>query len=121
MTRRTERINELIREEISNLLKREVKDPRLSGFITITEVSVSPDLHYAKVFVSVMGAEEDWGQAKDGLAAAAGFLRRKLGERLSLRYIPELHFVRDQSIERGSHLLELIERVSSTEDPEETN
>ncbi len=115
MTRRRERINELIRKEISELLRREVKDPRLKGFITITEVSVSPDLRHAKVFVSVMGTKEEWKHSLDGLAAASGFLRRELGERLSLRYTPELSFERDQSIEQGSRLLELIKKVAPSD------
>ncbi|MFC2059093.1 30S ribosome-binding factor RbfA [Chloroflexota bacterium] len=121
MTRRRERVNELIRKEVSDLLRREVKDPRLKGFITITEVSVSPDLRHAKVFVSVMGTEEECQQALGGLAAASGFMRRQLGGRLSLRYTPELVFERDQSIEHGSHLLELMKEVSSSESLDEAS
>ncbi len=111
MTRRTERINEEIRKEISDLLLREVKDPRLGAFITITEASVSPDLRHAKVFVSVLGSDEEWEKVHQGLKAASGFLRHELGSRISLRYTPEITFERDQSIERGSHLLELINEV----------
>ncbi|MFC1993837.1 30S ribosome-binding factor RbfA [Chloroflexota bacterium] len=121
MTRRRERVNELIRKEVSELLRREVKDPRLKGFITITEVSVSPDLRHAKVFFSVMGTEEEWRQTLDGLVAASGFMRRQLGDRLSLRYTPELAFERDQSIERGSHLLELMKEVPSNETLDEAS
>ena len=112
-TRRQERINELIREQISELIRREVKDPRLSGFISVTEVLVSPDLKHARVFVSVMGSEEEKRQVEKGLVAASGFIRRSLGERLTLRYIPELIFQLDESIERGSHLLELINKVAA--------
>ena len=111
-TRRRERVNGLIREEISELIRREVRDPRLSGFISVTEVVTSPDLKHAKVFVSIMGTEEEKRQVEKGLAAASGFLRKGLGERLSLRYTPELSFQRDESIERGSHLLQLIEEVA---------
>lgn len=110
-----QRVNELIREEISDLLRREIKDPRLDCFMSVTEVVTSPDLRHAKVYVSVMGTEEEKRQAEKGLAAASGFLRRGLGERLSLRYIPELCFQRDESIERGSHLLELIKSVAPSD------
>lgn len=87
-TRRRERVSELIREEISELIRREVRDPRLSGLISVTEVVTSPDLRHARVFVSVMGTEEEKRQVEKGLAAASGFLRKGLGERLSLRYTP---------------------------------
>ena len=111
-TRRRERVGELIREEISDLIRREVRDPRLGGLISVTEVVTSPDLRYAKVYVSIMGTEEEKQQVEKGLAAAAGFLRKGLGERLSLRYTPELSFHRDESIERGSRLLQIIKEVA---------
>jgi ribosome-binding factor A len=109
--RRQERVGELIREEISELIKREVKDPRLSGFISVTEVVISSDLRHARVFVSIMGTEEEKIQVEKGLAAASGFIRKGLGERLALRYTPEIVFQRDESIERGSRLLQLIREV----------
>ena len=111
-TRRIARINDLIRKEISELLSREIKDPRLKGILSVTEVVTSPDLKHAKVYISVMGSAAEKKQVQDGLVSASGFLRRSLGERLSLRYIPELNFRLDESIERGSHLLELIREVS---------
>jgi ribosome-binding factor A len=107
-----QRVNDLIREEISDLLIRVVRDPRLGGLISVTEVVTSQDLRHAKVYVSIMGTEEEKRQAEDGLAAASGFIRKGLGERLSLRYTPELSFERDESIERGSRLLELIKEVT---------
>lgn len=118
-TRRMERVNELIREEISELIRREVKDPRLNSFISVTEVVTSPDLRHARVFVSIMGTDEEKKQVEKGLAAATGFLRRELGERLTLRYTPELTFQLDDSIERGSRLLKLINEVAPGESPEE--
>jgi ribosome-binding factor A len=111
-TRRQERVGELIREEISELIRREVRDPRLTGVISVTEVVTSPDLRHAKVYVSVMGTEEEKMQVEKGLVAASGFIRRNLGERLSLRYTPELSFHRDDSIERGSRLLQIIKEVT---------
>jgi len=110
---RIERVNNLIRQEISQLLQRQVKDPRLGSFIAVTEVSTSPDLRYAKVFVSRMGSEEERQETLSGLMAAAGFFRNKLAKNLRLRRIPELSFHWDDSIERGAHLLQLIDEVSS--------
>jgi ribosome-binding factor A len=105
-------VNELLREEISNLLLRQAKDPRLSGFVTITEVTTSTDLRQATVFVSIMGSEEERKAALEGLSAASRFFRRELTQRLRMRRIPELSFSSDNSIERGAHLLDLIRKVS---------
>jgi ribosome-binding factor A len=119
MTRRTERVNELIREEISQVLSRQVRDPRLGGFVTVTEVSVTPDLRYAKVFVSIMGSEDEKKAALTALAAASGFFHRELRKHLALHHIPELSFHEDSSIERGGHILNLIKQVTSCHsDPE---
>jgi len=112
MTRRTERVNDLIRQEISELIRREAKDPRLSSLVTVTEVVTTPDLRQAKVFISVMGSEAEKEDALKGVVAAAGFFRRNLAARLAMRRVPELEFRRDDSIERGSHLLDLIRQVS---------
>jgi ribosome-binding factor A len=111
MTHRIERVGNLIRDEISELLQRQVKDPRLGNFVTVTEVSISPDLRYAKVFISCIGSEEIKRDSLSGLAAATGFLRSQLAKRLRLRRIPELSFHWDDSIERGAHLLQLIDEV----------
>jgi ribosome-binding factor A len=112
MTRRTERINDLLREELSDLLRRQVKDPRLGGLVTVTEVDVSVDLRHARVFVSVMGSDEEREDAFKALEAARPFLRRELGKRLSIRRTPDLSFRRDDSLERGARLLALIEEAS---------
>jgi len=120
-TRRIARVNDLIRKEISELLMREIRDPRLGGLLSVTEVDTSPDLRHAKVFVSVMGSEEEKRRVEEGLAAASGFLRRSLGERLSLRHIPQLDFQRDESIERGTQLLELIKEVAPSDGPGEVD
>jgi ribosome-binding factor A len=111
MSRRTERLNEQFREEISDLLRRQVKDPRLGVFITVTQVSVSPDLSHARVYVSVMGSAEEKQGALQGLDAAAAFIRHELGQRLSLRRTPRLSFRHDDSIEQGAHVLDLLDEV----------
>jgi ribosome-binding factor A len=118
MTRRTQRINDLLREELSDLLRRQVKDPRLGGLITVTEVEVSPDLRHARVFVSVLGSEEEREDAFHGLEAARPFLRRELGKRLSIRRTPDLSFRRDDSLERGARLLALIDEAKPPAGPE---
>ena len=118
MAHRIERVNNLIRREISELLQRQVKDPRLGSFVAVTEVSTSPDLRYAKVFVSCMGSEGEKQETLRGLEAATGFFRNKLSRRLRLRRIPELSFHWDDSIERGAHLLHLIDEVSASNTPD---
>ena len=119
MAHRIERVNNLIRHEISQLLQRQVKDPRLGSFITVTEVSTSPDLKYAKIFVSRIGSEEERQETLRGLVAASGFLRNELAKRLELRRIPELKFQWDDSIERGARLLKLIDEVTTNSSPEQ--
>ena len=119
MAHRIERVNNLIRREISELLQRQVKDPRLGGFVAVTEVSTSPDLRYAKVFVSFMGSEDERQETLRGLEAATGFFRNKLSRNLRLRRIPELSFHWDDSIERGAHLLHLIDEVSADNAPDQ--
>jgi len=101
------RINEGIQRTLSDLI-RTVKDPRVQGLISVTAVETSADLKYAKVYVSVL----DKSSADDvvkGLRSAAGYLRRELGHALSLRATPELTFVRDDSMAKGAHILEIIE------------
>lgn len=113
MARRMERVNQLLREELSDLARRQLKDPRLGALMTITEVDASPDLRHARVHVSVMGDAEEQQAAIDALSAAAGYLRRGLRGRLKLRHIPELQFQHDRSMERGSQLLSLIDQVNA--------
>ncbi len=112
MAHRIQRVNNLLRHEISELLQRQVKDPRLGTFIIVTEVSTSPDLKYAKIFVSCIASEEEKQETLSVLAAASGFFRRELAKRLDLPRIPELNFQWDDSIEWGNHLLQLIDKVN---------
>ena len=120
MSRRIEKINHLLREEVSELLSRHVKDPRLNVFLSVTRVVTSPDLHFAKVYISIMGTEEEKTKAFEALNTAAGFLRRELRPRLTLHRIPDLSFHRDDSIEEGSHILELINQVVSHDSGEDS-
>lgn len=113
MTHRIERLNNLLRREISELLQHEVKDPRLSLFLSVTEVSISPDLKHAKVFVSCISNQAERQEILSVLTAAAGFFRKELTKNLRLRHVPELSFHWDDSIERGDRLLRLIDQVTS--------
>ena len=111
MSRRTERVNDLLREEISDLLLREMRDPRIGGLVTITEVDVSPDFRHAKVYVSVLGSDEEKTGTFRALDAAAHFLERELRKRLTMRRTPELAFLPDDSIERGARILSLLDQT----------
>jgi ribosome-binding factor A len=118
MTRRTERVNELLRQELSEIIQRDLKDPRLGGLISITAVETSPDFSHARVFVSVLGSEAEHTSSLTALKAAAPFMRHELRARLkSLRYVPELSFKDDHSIERGAQLSELLRRVAGEHEP----
>lgn len=113
MTRRTERVNSIIQQEISYLLREQVNDPRLTSLISITKVSTSPDLKHAKVFISTLGDKVNKNEILQGFTAASGFLRRQLANRLKLKHMPELSFHLDDSIERGAEIIRLIEQVAS--------
>jgi ribosome-binding factor A len=117
MTRRSERVNELLREEISFIVQRQLKDPRLGGLISITEVETSPDFRHARVFVSVLGSDDERESSLTALNAAASYIRRELRGRLeSLRYMPELSFRADRSIERGAQISALLDQVAQEHD-----
>jgi ribosome-binding factor A len=110
---RAKRIAQQIQQTLSELIRREVRDPRL-GMVTLTEVRVAPDLSSAKVFFSVLGApgsENSGQQAKEILEAAAPMLRGPLGRALGIRHSPELRFVQDELIESGARLSELIQKA----------
>ena len=113
MTHRLARVNNLIRREISELLYRDVKDPRLGGHIAITEVATSSDLRQARIYVSFMGDDEAKQTALAALNAAHGFFHSELKKRLRLRHIPEISFIWDSSIAEGARMQELIDHVSA--------
>jgi ribosome-binding factor A len=113
MTRRTERVNDLLQEELSELL-RGLNDPRLAGqgLLSITDVTVAPDLRHAIVYISYLGTDEQRESALQGLKAAAHYLQRELMTRLHMRHVPDLAFRFDPSIERGARLSALISEVN---------
>lgn len=108
--KRLDRVNQLIREEISLLLQRELKDPRL-GFVTVTEVETTKDLRSAKIFVSVLGDEAQWAASLTALTRARGFIRNWLREHLDLRTTPELDFRADRSMEHGARIQQLLKQL----------
>lgn len=116
MSRRSERTSKLIQREISALLEREVNDPRLSKFVSVTEVTLSSDLMHAKVYVSTLASEVNKEDLLAGFNKASGFLRKELATHLRLKQMPELSFHYDDSIERGARLLKLMGELSSKTD-----
>ena len=108
MAERIDRISEEIKWEISNIIQNDLKDPRLPEFVSVLSVDTTRDLRYAKVYVSVYGNEEEKKKAMEGLKNAAGFIRREIGQRIKLRYTPELLFELDNSIEYGIYINKLI-------------
>ena len=112
MSQRTDRLDSQIRAELAELLHREMKDPRL-GFATITRVETARDLGSAKVWVSIMGTEIEREKTMKALTDAAPWLRRQLGERLTVRHIPQLVIHRDDSIEAGDRVLQLLRELEN--------
>ena len=117
MTRRQQRLNVLFREELSELIRSEVRDPRLAALVSITKVDVSPDLEHATVYVSILSDEEEKAASMTALRSAAPYLRRHLLSRIRIRRIPALQFVLDHSIEDAAHVLELMKKVADKDRP----
>ena len=113
---RQDQLGEVIAEELSDLIRTRMKDPRI-GFASVTNVEVSADLRHAKVFISVMGSPEDQHATIRTLDHANGFLRHELAQRLTIRYTPEIAFRLDESIERGARVLELMRQVHDQAGP----
>jgi ribosome-binding factor A len=110
--KRLDRVNQLIKEEISTLLQRELKDPRL-GFVTVTDVETSKDLRSAKVFVSVLGDERQWTASLTALEHARGFVRSWLRQHLDLRVTPEIDFRADRSMEHAARIQSILKQVQT--------
>ena len=109
---RQDQLGEVIAHELSDLIRTRMKDPRI-GFASITDVDLSADLRHAKVFVSVMGDEQERHDTLRTLNHASGFLRHELAQRLTVRHTPEIAFRLDESIVHGAHVLDLINQVSA--------
>jgi len=116
-SQRSVRVGELIQQELSEIMLRGLRDPRI-GFVTLMSVDVTSDLRIAKVYFTVMGEEIDVEQTQQGLESAAPYLRRELGKRLKLRHVPELLFKFDQSVAYGNHIESIIKKIAQEEDAE---
>ncbi len=117
---RIDRISEEVRHEVDRIIREEVSDPRVAGTFSITRAEVTRDLRYAKIYISVLD-KSDCDQVLKGLKSASGYLRRELGRALRLRYTPELTFVRDDSIDKGAHILEMLRDPETVKPPNPAN
>jgi ribosome-binding factor A len=108
---RNNRINEEVRKELSDVIRNDLKDPRINAMVSITSVDVTKDLRYAKVYVSIFGNEEEKKSTLAALKSSSGFLRRELGDRINLRYTPQVLIELDESIEHGMHIDQLLHKI----------
>ncbi len=116
---RHERIVEALRKELSLIIHDEIKDPRL-GFVTITNVELAPDKRFAKVFYSVLGKEEDHKKTKEALDSSLGYVRKLIGERIKLRFVPELLFSEDRSQEYSVRIEEILNEIKEQDEPKKS-
>jgi len=115
MSRRLARLNGQIQEEVSDIIARKIRDPRL-GFVTLTGVRVSPDLSYASIYVSILGSAGEVERSLECLDGARSYIRSELGSRLRVRHIPEIRFHHDQSCERGARIESLLRDIKESSD-----
>ena len=120
MTARTDRIDQLLRQEIGEILGREIQDPRI-GFVTVTDVDTAPDLSTARVWVSVIGQPDERDQTLRALQRAMPFVRHELGARVRLRRIPELLVKADDTAERGTRVLRLLSELEAGHTPDDAS
>lgn len=119
-SRRVSRVAELIKREISQMLLHGIKDDRVgAGMVSVTDVDVSGDLQHAKIFVSIYGTDEARAETMAGLKSATGYVRSELGSRIRLRRTPEVVFLEDRSIERGSRVLSLLNQLNQNRPPDD--
>ncbi|BCB03398.1 30S ribosome-binding factor RbfA [Bacillus sp. KH172YL63] len=117
MSHRANRVGEQMKKELSDIIGRKIKDPRI-GFVTVTDVQVTGDLQQAKVYITVLGGEDQRENTLKGLGKAKGFIRSEVGQRIRLRKTPEIIFEFDESIDYGNHIESLLKKVQ--DEPEES-
>lgn len=110
MSRRLNRVEKACKEELSEILQKEIKDPRV-GFVTITQVKVTPDLRHARVYLSILGTDDEVAHTLSGLLSARGYLRSRLGKHLRLKYLPEIEFVHEHVAEEALRIYELLKQI----------
>jgi ribosome-binding factor A len=113
---RSGRINEEMKKELAALVMTDIRDPRLTAMVSITDVEVTKDLSYAKVYVSIFGTDKEKADSLEAIKNASSFLRREIGRRMNLRHTPELVIMLDTTIDRGMHIDDLIRRISNDKD-----
>jgi len=114
-TQRTQRVGDLIKREISDIIHRKLKDPRI-GLLTVTDVSVTADLRYARVYFTVLGDETERHRAQIGLESARAFIQGEFGKRMRIKYTPELSFFYDESLQRGIHIDNILKELKEHHD-----
>lgn len=112
------KINEEVMRELADIIRRKLKDPRVSNFCSVMSVEVAPDLKTAKAYISVLGNQDDLQKTIDGLKSSAGFIRHELARTVNLRNTPEIEFIPDSSIAYGVHMSQLIDEVNHKEEEE---
>jgi ribosome-binding factor A len=116
---RPERVAHLMRREVAEILQQKLRDPRVTAMVSVTDVEVTHDLSFAKIYVSIMGSAPECAQTLEALGHAAGFVRHELGTRLGLREVPELRFIHDESLDRGARVEDLLKRLRDGETVED--
>jgi ribosome-binding factor A len=112
---RPERVAHMIQREMAEILEQKLRDPRVSRWVTVTDVEVTQDLSFARIFVSILPEGEERDRTLQALEGAAGFVRRELARRLDLREVPEVRFLHDSSIERGARVEEILKKLERGE------
>ncbi len=116
---RPEKVAHLMRREVADILERKMRDPRISTTVTVTDVEITQDLSFARIYVTVLGDESIRKSVLDALQHAAGFVRHELGDRLDLREVPEIRFQYDTSLDQGARVDELLRKIERGEKPED--
>lgn len=117
---RQDRIRQALKKEVSNIIHDELKDPRL-GFVTITDIEITQDLRYAKIFFSVLGKDEDYKKTKAALDNAAGFIRKLIAQRIRLRFTPEIIFREDRSAEYSIRIQKALDEIKKLDEPRKSS
>jgi len=118
-SKRTARISEEIKKIVSSMILKELKDPRIATMTTVTDVEVTNDLRYVKIFISVLGSNKEKKDTLEALKSASGYIRKEIGKKMKLRYIPEPIFNTDNSIENGIYISKLIDSIKEDDDKNE--
>ena len=108
---RIEKVNEEVRKEISDIIRNDIHDPRVNSLVSVIAAEVTPDYKFAKVFISLLGTEEERLEALKGLKSSSGFVRKLLSERMRLRYTPQINFTLDSTIEQGAHIMKILHDI----------